>query len=237
MRKVKIFLALAAVLFSFSSCYKLQKDYNRTPHPIDPHINMTAWEYLNARANGDNPSDTIFRRMLQGIQYAELDRSYYEQPNKTYIFLHNDAIRRVASNKLQTDCFFGAHNANGVTSGLATNWEDYPKEFVRNYFLYLIVDEVADHYTLPPISGKYCKTLAPQGSLSDLPAEVTRVSTAPFEPNPESQMMLKVLNSSPSNTSDYPIMLNEVITVRTSSILATNGSIHVIDRFLTTTLP
>jgi hypothetical protein len=50
-------------------------------------------------------------------------------------------------------------------------------------------------------------------------------------------MTIKVLNSSPSNTSDYPIVLNEVLNVRTSSIQATNGSIHVIGGVLTTSIP
>ena len=218
--------------FLLGGCYKLQKDYDRDPHTIDPHINKTALQYLNERANGAAaPSDTLFRFMLQGIQYAEMDTNIYNQTGKTFILLHNDAIKRLTNNVIQPDCFFGANLVNGKA---ATKWSDYPKDFVRNYFLYLVLDGVYDHYTLPGIDNVTANTQAPSGSLASLPAGVTRSG---FTANNNSVIKIKVLNSSPSNTSDYPIALNNLINVRTSSILATNGSIHVIDRFLTTTVP
>lgn len=236
MKKIVIFSTGCCLLLlaaAFSGCYKLQKDYDRDPHTLDPHIYKSAWQYLNDRANGSSPNDTIFRRMLQGIQYAEIDSNVYKQQGKTYIFLHNDAIRRLASNVVQPDCFFGANLVAGVA---ATGWDKYPKDFVRNYFLYLILDSVYDHYTLPPVDILRVETAAPAGSLAALPAGVTRNTTFPFTANATSEMKIQVLNSSPSNTSDYPIVLNETRNVRTSSILATNGTIHVIDRFLTTTV-
>jgi hypothetical protein len=210
----------------------MQTDYNRDPHPIDPHINKTALQYLNDRANGAAaPNDTLFRFMWQGIQYAGIDTNIYNQTGKTFIFLHNDAIKRLSGTVIQPDCFFGANLVNGKA---ATKWSDYPKDFVKNYLLYLVLDDVFDHYTLPPTSNVTANTQAPAGSLSSMPAGVTRST---FTPNDNSILKIKVLNSSPSNTSDYPIVLNDVLNVRTSSILATNGSIHVIDRFLTTTVP
>jgi hypothetical protein len=218
--------------FSLGGCYKMQTDYNRDPHPIDPHINKTALQYLNDRANGAAaPNDTLFRFMWQGIQYAGIDTNIYNQTGKTFIFLHNDAIKRLSGTVIQPDCFFGANLVNGKA---ATKWSDYPKDFVKNYLLYLVLDDVYDHYTLPPTSNVTANTQAPAGSLSSMPAGVTRST---FTPNDNSILKIKVLNSSPSNTSDYPIVLNDVLNVRTSSILATNGSIHVIDRFLTTTVP
>jgi hypothetical protein len=208
----------------------LQKDYDRVPDTVDAHVNMNAWDYLKSRAV---EGDKIWSRMYEAIVYSGIDSAEYTKPNRTFIFLNNDAITRTNSNAADVG-FFGAHlveNKNG------TKVADYPKDFWKAYLQYLIIEGVYDHYTLPPINAVDVKTLAPEGSLNTLPLGITRNSAYPFTANANSTMKLKVLNSSPSNTSDYPIVLNENRNVRTSSILATNGSIHAIDRFLTTTNP
>ncbi|WP_207535300.1 hypothetical protein [Desertivirga arenae] len=239
MKAIKIrivYLFFLTVLWGLSGCtlfgLDLQEDYDRTPHTLDPKLNRTAWQYLKDRATGTSSDNLIFSRMLEGIRYAEIDSNEYKKPGRTYIFLHNDAISRGSTPP--NDSFFGANLVNGKA---ATNWNSYSKEFVRRYFEYLIIEGEYSHYTLPPIQSVTVKTLAPAGSLSALPTGVTRHSSSAFSPNPESQMTLQVLNSSPSNTSDYPVQLNGVRNVRTSSLLATNGVVHVIDRFLTTTVP
>lgn len=229
-------LALLAGTLLLTGCKKLdlQKDYDRDPVVIDPHVNMTAWDYLKARSSG-NP-DKIWEQMYQAIIYSEIDTNEYKKPGRTFIFLNNDAITRVSTaNPPSTDVgFWGAFRVNSKN---ATKWSDYSKEFVRAYLQYLIIEGVNDHYTLPPVNPVEVSTLAPKGSLTALPTGITLIPGYPFVPNPESKMAIKVLNSSPSNTSDYPIVLNESRNVRTSSILATNGSIHAIDRFLTITKP
>jgi hypothetical protein len=221
--------------FCFTSCKKLalQKDYHHQPDTVDAHVYKTAWEYLKQRAFGNNAADSIWKRMYEGIMYSGIDTNEYMKPNRTYIFLNNDAVTRTNSNPTDVG-FFGAYQVNGKNG---TKWQDYPKDFVKEYLQYLIIDGVYDHYTLPAINSVDVQTLATKGSLNALPATITRNSAYPFVPNPESRMKIKVLNSSPSNTSDYPIVLNESRNVRTSSIVATNGSIHAIDRFLTTTVP
>lgn len=214
-------------------CRKLQRDYNREPHPLNPHVNMTAWDYLKQRALGNNANDTIWKRFYEGIIYSGIDTNEYTKPGRTYIFLNNDAVTRTNSNLADVG-FFGA---NLVATKTTKAWTEYPKDFVKAYLQYLILDGVYDHYTLPATNTVEVSTLAPAGSLSALPANVTRNSAYPFTPNMTSKLKIKILNSSPSNTSDYPIVLNESRNVRTSSILVTNGTIHAIDRFLTTTNP
>ena len=228
-------MLLVASAVSLTSCEKLslQKDYDRIPDTVDAHVNMTAWEYLKKRALGDNPTDSIWKRMYEGIIYSGIDTLEYTKPGRTFIFINNDGITRTNSN-LSDVGFFGAMLSANKTG---TKWADYPKDVVKNYLLYMIIEGVHDHYTLPAINPVEVNTLAPPGSLNSLPAGITRNTAYPFSANPTSGMTLKVLNSSPSNTSDYPIVLNESRNVRTSSILATNGSIHAIDRFLTTTKP
>ena len=231
-QKVLIWIVFAMLL---AGCKKLalQKDYDRDPDPIDPHVNMSAWAYLKSRALGNNSADSIWKRFYEGIIYSEIDTLEYTKPNRTYIFLNNDAVVRTNNNPADVG-FFGAYRVN---NGNGTKWSNYPKHFVKAYLQYLILEGVHDHYTLPAIASVDASTLALPGTLDTLPAGITRNTAYPLVANPQSIMRIKVLNSSPSNTSDYPIVLNDSRNVRTSSILATNGSIHAVDRFVTTTKP
>lgn len=226
-------LSVVAVMAPGCKKLSLQKDYNRKADTVDAHVNMNAWDYLKSRAFGNTSADSIWKRFYEGIIYSGIDTNEYTKPNRTYIFLNQDAVVRTNSNASDVG-FFGAMQVNNKNG---TKWTDYPKDLVKAYLQYLIIEGVYDHYTLPPINTVEVNTLAPKGSLTTLPAGITRNTAYPFGANANSTMIMKVLNSSPSNTSDYPIVLNENRNVRTASILATNGSIHAIDRFLTTTLP
>jgi len=227
-------LTCIAFALSLSSCKKmaLQKDYHRVADTVDSHVNMTAWDYLKKRALGTTSDNQIWKSFYDGIIYSGIDTNEYTKPGRTYIFLNTDAVTRTNSNLADVG-FFGANLVAGKTTKA---WTEYPKDFVKVNLQYLIIEGVHNHYTLPPVNLVEVKTLAPVGSLDTLPKGVTRNSSYPFVPNHNSTMTIKVLNSSPSNTSDYPIVLNEARNVRTSSIQATNGTIHAIDRFLTTTL-
>lgn len=235
----KVFLgsAILCIIFalSLSSCKKLalQKDYHRVKDTVDSHVYMTAWDYLKKRALGTTANDQIWKSFYDGIIYSGIDTNEYTKPNRTYVFLNTNAVTRTNSN-LSDVGLFGAVLVNGKSG---KSWTDYPKDFVKTYLQYLIVDGVLNHYTLPPINPVEAISIAPPGSLDTLPKGITFNSSYPFIPNHNSKMIIRVLNSSPSNTSDYPIVLNENRNVATSSIQATNGTIHAIDRFLTTTLP
>jgi len=213
--------SVIALLFTLSGCYKLQKDYNRDPHPIDPHINKTTWQYIKDRSYG-SATDTIFRRMYDAIIYSGIDTNEYTKSGRTFIVMNNTAAKALWTSVKTT--------ANLA----ATKWNDYPQQAVKNYLYYLILDGVYDHYTLPAVTDVAANTLAPQGAFATNPAGFVIPA---FVPNPTSVMKIQVINTSPSNTSDYPIQLNDILNVYTSSILATNGTVHVINGYLTTNLP
>jgi len=214
-------LLAAAALFLSTGCYKLQKDYNRDPKPLDPHINKTAWQYIKDRSYG-SATDTIFRRMYDAIIYSGIDTNEYIKSNRTFILMNNNSAKALWS------------TVKTAGNKAAVQWSDYPKDAVKNYLLYLILDQVYDHYTLPAVSDVTANTLAPKGAFTTNPTGFTIPS---FVSNPNSVMKIQILNSSPSNTSDYPIQLNDILNVYTSSILATNGTVHVINAYLTTNQP
>jgi hypothetical protein len=150
-----IFFALAFVL---SGCYKLQKDYEYKKATLDPHINMTAKAFMDSRGKSGVGSDTTFKWMQLGVEYAGIDLAEYEKTGRTFIFLHNNAIRTTsgtgASLKVTGGFFFDypiiAKDASGnvIKSKIdptqdstrpALQWSDYSKETVKNYLLYMII--------------------------------------------------------------------------------------------------
>src|SRR5215211_2846519 len=192
-------LILLASTVSFTSCKKLalQRDYTRAPDTVDTHVYMSAWDYLKKRALGTTSTDQIWKTFYDGIVYSGMDTLEYTKPGRTYIFLNTEAITRTNSN-LSDVGFFGA---NLVNTKNGTKWADYPKSFVKNYLQYLIMEGVHNHYTLPAINAVTIQTLAPKDSLNKLPTGITRTTAYPFVANPNSTMKIKVINSSPSNTS------------------------------------
>jgi uncharacterized surface protein with fasciclin (FAS1) repeats len=98
-----------------------------------------------------------------------------------------------------------------------TKWSDYPKEQVKNYLLYLIVQGAYSFNNLTP-SNVAATTLQPLN----------------YDPlNPNSIMTLRV-----NDDQNFTMRLNDFsnsvgyVSVRTSNILALNGAIQVIDRVL-----
>lgn len=210
------FLVLVVFFFlaAFQACsvagLDLQEDYNYESTILDPHIDKTCWEYLKQRSVVKG--DSIFLRMREAIAYAGIDSTEYMQPGRTYILLHNDAVYRIASKKVTNDCYFGRYLVNGVA---ATKWSDYPKEQVRNWLFYLIIQGEYSFEQLTP-DLQTVHTLLPQGAD---PA------------NPEGIMTLHVTNDRNSFLTINGFQQSvRVTTVRTAGIQSTNGPVHVVDR-------
>lgn len=211
---------IAGLVILNSGCQKMfglkkQTDWHFEPVTLDPHIHQNAWTYLVSRAVGDTKNDSIFYLFYQGIRYAGIDSSEFTAQNRTFVFLHNDAIYRLASNKITADCYFGFHMTAAGTPG--AQWTDYPKDSVRNWLLYLIADGDNTFETLKP-SNKDVKTQLPKNVAHN---------------NPDGLMSFRI-----DNTANYNLMINDfvgstqVVKVRTAGILADNGPIQVIDRVL-----
>lgn len=171
---------MVTMTFLFSSCYKLQKDYNYVQSEIDPHYNMTAKQFLLSRGTAGVGSDTVFKWMQLGLEYAGFDMTEFEKPNRTFIFLHNNAIKVWDnSKKVVTGGFFFDFpivvkdaNGNVIKSKVdptqdstrpALNWSDYPQSMVKNYFLYLIVQGEYGFDNLD-VNNKTVTTLLPAGT-------------------------------------------------------------------------
>ncbi len=230
-RKIVSSLLCICILTAFhTGCKKLaglplQQNEEHVSTVIDPHINKSAWNYLKERAFGtSNFKDSIFYRMYQGIMYSGIDTNEYTKAGRTFVFLHNDAVLRRTGITTTTDSYFGKYI---VGAGAATKWEDYSKEQVKNYLLYLIAE---GEYTFENVGPdvQQAKTL--------MPARANLL-------NPESIITFNVINDRDSRfrINGFPgsahfTTTSGIITyglqARTAGILSTNGPIHVVDRVL-----
>jgi len=218
MKQAIVWLACMGLLISMAGCnlagLKLQENADYHPYVLDPHINKTAWQYIKERSYNFAGKDTVFKLMRQAIEYSGIDTNLYIKTDCTFIFLHNDAVYRLSNKVITADCYWGKYLVNGKP---ATKWSDYPKEQVKNYLLYLIVQGAYSFNNLTPVNV-IATTLQPQN----------------YDPlNPTSIMTLRV-----NNDQNFTMRLNDFsnsvgyVSVRTSNILALNGAIQVIDRVL-----
>jgi hypothetical protein len=214
------FIVMAIVILA-SGCtlfgLKKQTDNNRPTNvdTIDAHLNMTAWAYIKSRGlQSHTKNDTPLALLQRAIIYSGIDTNEYIKPNRTFV-CPNAASCKLVWSTFQTSA-----------AKAATKWQDYAKDDVKNYLLYLILNAQYSHYNLT-YSDATAQTLAPAGTYSAMPNGFRIVNLAAF-PNPKSIMLIRVQNASPSNTSDYPLAINASINVTTSDLLATNGVVQVV---------
>lgn len=76
---IKLF-SLLLLMNLFHSCdMPLQTDYDYDASVIDPHVEMTAWEFLQTRPE-------LFTTFVDAVEYTGLEK-YYKQNDSLYTFL------------------------------------------------------------------------------------------------------------------------------------------------------
>jgi len=218
---ISITFIVACLSFStmFTSCLKLQKDYNRPTNvdTLDAHLYTTAWGYIKKRAYG-SATDTIFRRMYDAIIYSGIDTNVYIQSNRTFILLSNSEITTAKTG------LWAVITNNGVAG---KSWASYSQADVKNYLLYLIAQGLYSHYGLKLLDVPFT-TLTPPGTYTTNP--VTFKFPGTYIANPNSIMNAHVSNANTVTSQlDYPIVLNGTINITTSDLEATNGIVQVIN--------
>ena len=85
MKTIRIFALAALSLLCACNNFKLQTDYQYESSPLDPHINMNAWEYMNSRED--------LSEMVEAVESTGM-QDFYMQTERTitYLFLNNTAI-------------------------------------------------------------------------------------------------------------------------------------------------
>lgn len=230
-----------------TGCKKLlglnrQTDYDYQHKVADAHIYKTAGQFLKDRANGspDNVNDTVFRWMKMGLDYAGIDLAEYEKPGRTFIFLHNDAIKvwNTSTKKVTGGFFFNFpildKDANGnpvidpATNAYKTHpadkWSDYSKETVKNYFLYLIGEGEFNFEQLNS-TNQTVQSLLPPNTVATKESMLGyfNMSDGSKGFDIEGKFNLKILNGDDK----APIVFNDKTNDRSAGYIADNGIVHV----------
>jgi hypothetical protein len=164
--------------------------------------------------------------MYDAIIFSGIDTLEYTKPNRTFIFFTNVSVTT------KTTGYWAAFLTAKKVAG--KKWSDYAAADIKSYLQYLILQGQYSHYNLP-INDVDIATLAPAGTYTNNTTSFTIPGT--FASNPNSVIRMKVLNSSPSTSSDYPLVINGTYNVATSDLLATNGVVQVIAIPVTPILP
>lgn len=89
---------MALLLTVLVSCqdFKMQTDYKYTSLPLNPHIEMNAWEYMQSRED--------LSEMVEAVEFTGM-QDYYTQTDRciTYLFLNNMAITNFRNAHAQVD--------------------------------------------------------------------------------------------------------------------------------------
>jgi hypothetical protein len=233
-------LVLLLVAMTQSGCKKLfglnrQTDYDYEKKTLDPNIGISARQFLLDRATGTgtalNANDTVFKYMKLGLEYAGIDLAEYEKADRTFLFMHNDGIRVLpskTSNVPNAGLWFDYPIVTSVnpTTGVpvtrpATKWADYPKEDVKNYFLYLIGQGRYNFENLDA-NNKAVKSMLPTGAILSK-SSMLGYANAGKGFDVEGNFYLKILN----NSDQAPIVHNNRTNDRSAGYVATNGIVHV----------
>lgn len=260
-QKGAFFLLVSAALSSCSMFgLDVQKDHEYIKQELDPNIYMTARQYLETRAvTPAKLNDTVFKYMKLGLDYAGIDLAEYEKPGRTFIFLHNDAIRVLDDKtKLPKSGFWfdlpivlkdvnGAPIMDPVTgrpkTRPATQWSDYSKETVKNYFLYLIIQGDFGFNNALTTNTTF-KTLLPPGTVAKKDESMLGYILTKSTPNPDAlPNTFSVVSSFIQGGSGFdpeglinmkivysdgtPLKINDFSSDRSAGQIATNGQVHV----------
>ncbi|WP_293946749.1 MULTISPECIES: hypothetical protein [unclassified Sphingobacterium] len=210
---------------------ELQENYDYEHKTLDPNIGISAKKFLEDRSYGtpEKPTDTVFKWMRMGMEYAGIDLNEFEKSDRTFIFLHNDAVKiwDAKTKKVTGGLFFdfpivtGMDGAGTPLTRPATKWEDYSKEDVRNYFLYLILEGKYNFADLS-INNVKAKTLLPANTVASKGSLLGYMNEEKgFDQ--EGAMYLKLVN----NNDLAPIQINNKTTNRSGGYGVTNGVVHV----------
>lgn len=128
------------VCFAFAAAagcsdLKLQTDADYSASVLDPHIDMTAWEYFETRPD-------LFSKFMTAVELADM-KEFYTQTERSYTFL---ALTDTA--------------VDGFVSGAGfSSVEEVPVESLQNLIRYHIVDGVYSSYGDLPVEPIFVLTL------------------------------------------------------------------------------
>lgn len=181
-------------------CWDLQESYHYEPSNANPYLNLTAWEFIEARID----TFSLFKEAIEYVDENEPGfKDIYQQTTakKTFLFLNNNAFR-------------ASSNSVFSNNGGVTNVRQIPYTTVRDILLYHIV---YGYYHSLDVSGSL--GFEPVYVITHLHSQNSFMTMRIQDASSRTTYSRLYVNENNGSSRAYYAV--------TSNLIATNGVIHV----------
>jgi hypothetical protein len=211
----------------FAGCDKLQDGYDYEHSYYSTELNMSVMEFMQSRRD-------MFSGMLAAIDYVDQDPAYknvkemYSSSGNTFLLLHNNAL----TNLEDANSYWSLNKVVGPDPGNPTqtitmkgsDWAQYSRDTIANLLRYHVLKGTHTYSTLNS-TPKWVETFAMSPTNDSAKVHVY------LENVREANLRLNNYTGLPTVYKGTTINWTN-IAPRTPDLHATNGVVHVMNRFL-----
>lgn len=227
--KMLLVFSIVGVTVVSISCNKLQDGYDYNKSFVDNDLKMSVWDFMQSRKDA-------FSGMIAAIDYVSQDSNYKDVKNmyftngNTFLLLHNNALTNLedANSYWSRNLVSGPDPLNPSNTVLmkGTDWSQYSREEVANMLRYHVLKGTYTYNTLNS-TPRWVETFA-----SDPTNDSAKVYLY-LENVREANLRINNYVGVPTVYKGQNIGSSWVnIAPRTPDLKATNGVVHVMNRFL-----
>lgn len=227
MKITRSILVLTLILGALAGCNKLQDGYDYHQSFYDTKLNMSVMDFMQSRSD-------IFSGMLAAIEYVDQDPAYkdvkemYSTNGNTFLLLHNNAL----TNLEDANSYWSLNKVLGPDPNdpsqqvpmKGSDWSQYDRAVVADMLRYHVMKGEQTYSTLNS-TPRWVETFA----LS--PTNDTAKIYVYLENVREANLRLNNYTGLPTVYQGTAINWTN-IAPRTPDLHATNGIVHVMNRFL-----
>ena len=212
---------------AFAGCDKLQDGYDYEHSYYSTELNMSVMEFMQSRRD-------MFSGMLAAIDYVDQDPAYknvkemYSTSGNTFLLLHNNAL----TNLEDANSYWSLNKVVGPDPGnpsqtitmKGSDWAQYPRDTIANLLRYHVLKGTHTYSTLNS-TPKWVETFAmsPTNDSAKVYIYLENVREANLRLNNYTGLPTVYKGTTINWTNIAP---------RTPDLHATNGVVHVMNRFL-----
>lgn len=225
MKSSKQFIVLVSILgsLSFAGCKKLQDGYDYNSSFYNTELKMSVMDFMKSRTD-------IFSGMLAAIDYVDQDPAYkdvkemYSTTGNTFLLMHNTAL----TNLEDANSYWVLNKVPGPNPGdpaqRGSDWSQYNRDTIANLLRYHVLKGEHTYATLNS-TPKWVETFAYSAANDSAKVYVY------LENVREANLRLNNYVGIPTVYKGTTISWTN-IAPRTPDLHATNGIVHVMNRFL-----
>lgn len=225
MKSIRQFIPLAVILccLAFAGCKKLQDGYDYNSSFYETELKMSVMDFMKSRTD-------IFSGMLAAIDYVDQDPAFkdvkemYSTTGNTFLLLHNNTLTNLEDANSYWVLNKVPDPANPPNMQRGSDWSQYSRDTIANFLRYHVLKGTHTYSTLNS-SPKWVETFAYSAANDSAKVYVY------LENVREANLRLNNYTGLPTTYKGTTINWTN-IAPRTPDLHATNGIVHVMNRFL-----